>query len=153
MYWYHKLVLFPRNHAQKHKLKSFQDPNLALGCCVISNKEKPRRNYVQQHFPYGQSRVSYDYVPLSICLKAVFQFALIFRGFCSYTVLFFGWETWNRTKIHGFKGRCPTIRRSPNLLKIFFKNLRPAVVFRYFSRLTASPIIPYSSVYTICQGM
>ena len=25
-----------------------------------------------------------------------------------------GWETWNRTKIHGFKGRCPTVRRSPN---------------------------------------
>ena len=25
------------------------------------------------------------------------------------------WETWNRTKIHGFKGRCPTFRRSPNV--------------------------------------
>ena len=24
------------------------------------------------------------------------------------------WEAWNRTKIHGFKGRCPTIRRPPN---------------------------------------
>src|ERR1700722_16407272 len=22
--------------------------------------------------------------------------------------------TWNRTKIHGFKGRCPAFRRSPN---------------------------------------
>ncbi|MDQ5952415.1 MAG: hypothetical protein QG626_543 [Patescibacteria group bacterium] len=26
----------------------------------------------------------------------------------------FGSETWDRTKIHGFKGRCPAIRRSRN---------------------------------------
>ena len=28
------------------------------------------------------------------------------------------WETWIRTMIHGFKGRCPTIRRSPNRVRI-----------------------------------
>ena len=25
-----------------------------------------------------------------------------------------GWETGNRTPIKGFKGLCPTVRRSPN---------------------------------------
>ncbi len=26
---------------------------------------------------------------------------------------FISWGTWIRTKIDGFKGRCPTVRRSP----------------------------------------
>ncbi len=26
-----------------------------------------------------------------------------------------GWETGNRTPIKGFKGLCPTVRRSPNI--------------------------------------
>gem|GEM_PF-6550831 len=34
--------------------------------------------------------------------------------FSKILMTFFSSGTWNRTKIHGFKGRCPTIRRSPN---------------------------------------
>src|SRR3989344_4261047 len=28
-----------------------------------------------------------------------------------------GWGTWNRTKINGSKGHCPTVRRSPNSVR------------------------------------
>ncbi len=41
----------------------------------------------------------------------------------NYVLAHVGWGTWNRTKINGFKGHCPTVRRSPNvpILYIIFR--------------------------------
>ena len=44
-------------------------------------------------------------VPASSRNAKTLRFRVVLRG-C--------WGTWDRTKIHGFKGRRPTIRRSPN---------------------------------------
>ena len=58
------------------------------------------------------------------------------------------WETWNRTKIHGFKGRCPTVRRSPNItifrLAHFLKKLNKKRVVRDVLQTTPCVVTNYS---------
>ena len=73
----------------------------SIGYMVLNSQQ-------QKTPPYGSAFCS-EYCSQQVCnlqysclLLAIFELAQV----C--------WETWNRTKINGFKGHCPTFRRSPN---------------------------------------